>query len=103
MLTGKLKKCTLWSVPETDAGGKENRLLIGEIRAAFSTYSSEETEEDDVSRSMETVYAVIPARYAPAGGFCRSMLLQWGEASFRMLNPVCLGTIWSVKCLRVHL
>ena len=103
MLTGLQKKCTLYGVPETAPDGREIRREIGTVRAAFSTYSSEETDEDDVSRSMETVYAVIPARYAPMGGFSRNMTLTCGETSYRMLNPVCLGSLWTVKCRRVHL
>ena len=103
MLTGLQKICTLYGVPEIAPDGRESRREIGTVRAAFSTSSSEETDEDDVSRSMETVYAVIPARYAPMGGFCRSMVLRHGEETYRMLNPVCLGSLWSVKCRRVHL
>ena len=74
----------------------------GEIRAVLSHRTSEETAEDGLLRATETVLALIPARYTPAGGFCRGMVLIRGEARYRMLVPVDLGRIWRVKCERVH-
>ena len=103
MLMRLQKRCILLGVPEIQPDGSEIRKEIGQVRAAFSHSSSEETEEGDVSRSSETVYAVIFARYAPMGGFRRSMMLVCGEDRYQMLNPVCLGTLWTVKCLRVQL
>lgn len=103
MLTRLRKDCTLYGVPVISPEGLERRQEIGRVRAAFTVRSSEETDEDDLERSMETVYAVIPARYVPVGGLRRSMILQCGDVTYRMLNPVNLGTMWSVKCLRVHL
>lgn len=102
MLMRCLKRCTLYGVPAVSLYGTETRTALGEIRAAFVSRSAEETMEDDAERALETVYAVIPARYAPLGGFRRSMVLDAGGAEYRMLTPVDLGTLWSVKCVRVH-
>ena len=82
----------------TDAAGRG----ISEIRAVLSHRTSEETDEDDLSRATETVLALIPARYTPEAGFSRGMLLMRGGARYRMLVPVDLGRMWRVKCERIH-
>lgn len=102
MLMRKLEECALISAPVFSADGAETRRSMGMIRAAFTSRSSEEIDADGAWRAAETVHAVIPARYAPLGGFRRGMTLLRGERVYRMLNPVNLGRLWNVKCVYVH-
>ena len=74
----------------------------GFVRAVLSHRSAEETEKDGLNLGTETAMALIPARFAPADGFSRGMLLHRGEARYRMLIPVQIGRYWRVKCERVH-
>ncbi len=82
----------------TDSTGES----LGTVRAVISHRSAEETEEDDLNLGTETVMALIPARFAPAGGFARGMLLLYGSARYRMLIPVEIGRYWRIKCERVY-
>lgn len=76
--------------------------LLGSLRAVISHRSAEETEEDELNLGTETVMALIPARFAPAGGFSRGMTLTYGTARYRMLIPVEIGRYWRIKCERVY-
>lgn len=103
-MTQVLRRYTLYGVPEILPDGEKKREAIGEIRAALIHRSSEEVAEDDVERAHETAYALIPARYAPMGGFRRGMVLFSGEeGEYRMLTPLSYGRYWSVKCIRMHI
>lgn len=82
----------------TDSTGED----LGTVRAVISHRSAEETEEDELNLGTETVMALIPARFAPAGGFARGMTLSYGAARYRMLIPVEIGRLWRVKCERVY-
>ena len=86
--------------PFTLAGCRGDSLGI--VRGVISHRSAEETEEDELNVGTETVMALIPARCAPAGGFCRGMTLTYGTAQYRMLIPVEIGRYWRIKCERVH-
>ena len=58
----------------------------------------------DRDRAVQTVYAVIPKRYTPAGGFCRGMeILAQDGGRYRILTPVLCGGFWSLKCSRTWL
>lgn len=102
MIITHTKRCTLWGVPQIALSGGESRERLGEIRASFHSRSAEEILENDFSRAVETVYAVIPARYEPRGGFLRGMQLRADGDLWQMRTPVCHGRYWSVKCTRVH-
>lgn len=82
----------------TDTDG----TALGAVKAVVSHRTSEETKEDDLYRATETVMALIPSRYAPAGGFRRGMSLVSGTARYRTLVPVALGRFWRLKCERVY-
>ena len=81
----------------TDSTGES----LGTLRAVLSHRSAEETEEDEINLGTETAMALIPARYAPGGGFARGMTLSCGTARYRMLIPVEIGRYWRIKCERV--
>lgn len=82
----------------TDSTGES----LGTLRAVLSHRSAEETEEDELNLGTETAMALIPARYAPLGGFARGMTLSYGTARYRMLIPVEIGRYWRIKCERVY-
>jgi len=103
MLTRCMEECVLWGKEEVQTDGTEKRECFGEIRAAFSSRSAEEVLEDDTEYARETVYALIPVRYEPRGGFVRGMLLRCAHAEYRMLTPVRTERYWNVKCARIHL
>ncbi len=76
--------------------------VLGSVRAVLSHRSAEETEEDELNLGTETAMALIPARFAPDGGFARGMVLTYGTARYRMLIPVEIGRYWRIKCERVY-
>ena len=77
--------------------------LSWEISALLVARSSEENSSEDISHAAQTVSALIPMRYTPRGGFVRGMSLTHGGAIYRMLTPVKLSRLWSVKCIRIHI
>lgn len=82
----------------TAAGGE----TLPAVRGVLSHRSSEENEEGDLSRSMETVLIVVQNRYAPPGGFQRGMYLFPPEGGrYRVLTPVRVGRLWRLKAERV--
>lgn len=97
------EKCDLYDVPTYSLTGEESARKLGEIRALFVSRSSEENYSEDLSYAAETVHVLIPHRYAPNGGFVRGMSLTKNGAVYRMLTPVKLSRIWSVKCVRIHI
>lgn len=103
MLSRLRRAYRLYAPPAVSPEGTETAALLGTVSASVHVRSSLETREDDWERANETAYLVIDARYAPAGGFVRGMTLEGGGACYRMLTPVCLGRLWSVKCMRVHM
>jgi hypothetical protein len=74
------------------------------VGGILSHRSSEENEEGELSRSMETVLLVVQNRYAPAGGFQRGMTLspQKDGGTYRILTPVFVGRLWRLKAERLH-
>ena len=89
-------------------------FISGIVRDLFDPYlleesetvvaPSEETEEEDLDRAVQTVYAVIPKRYTPPGGFIRGMEIRTADGGrCRVLTPVLCGGYWSIKCSRVWL
>ena len=95
--------CTLYDVPHITRDGAEHCRCLGEISALLVARSSEENSSEDISRASQTVSALIPMRHTPAGGFVRGMTLTHGGAIYRMLTPVKLSRLWSVKCIRTHI
>lgn len=95
--------CTLYDVPRVARDGSEESRCLGEISALLVARSSEENSSEDISHANQTVSALIPMRYTPRGGFVRGMSLTHGGAIYRMLTPVKLSRLWSVKCIRIHI
>lgn len=95
--------CTLYDVPRVARDGSEESRCLGEISALLVARSSEENSSEDISHANQTVSALIPIRYTPRGGFVRGMSLAHGGAIYRMLTPVKLSRLWSVKCIRIHI
>lgn len=99
MLNRVMERMELLGVPVIGTDGAERRESVGEIRGTIVPRSSEETEEDGLDRAVQTVYAVIPDRYCPLGGFLRGMELRCaGGIRYRVLTPVRCGAWWSLKC-----
>ena len=94
---------TLFDVPRVSLFGEETAQALGKVSAAIHRRTAEERSENDLECAAETAYALIPARFAPPGGFVRGMVLTDGAARYRMLTPVCHGRQWCVKCIRMHL
>ena len=103
MLRGKKRTFALSAAPAIAPSGAESAAPLGTVRAALHSRASREVLEDGAERASETVYALIDRRDAPPGGFVRGMTLTAGNEAYRMLTPVCLGRLWSVKCVRTHL
>ena len=99
----KQETCTLFDIPVYSPTGEASARALGEIRALFVSRSSEENNSEDISHAAETLSVLIPGRYTPPGGFVRGMSLEKDGAVYRMLTPVNLGRLWSVKCLRIHI
>lgn len=95
--------CTLYDVPRIDRNGSEESRCLGEISVLLVARSSEENSSEDISHAAQTVSALIPMRYTPRGGFVRGMSLTHGGEVYRMLTPVKLSRLWSVKCIRIHI
>lgn len=95
--------CTLYDVPHINRDGAEESRCLGEISALLVARSSEENSSEDISHAAQTISALIPARYTPQSGFVRGMTLSHGGAIYRMLTPVKLSRLWSVKCMRIHI
>ena len=95
--------CTLYDAPRVARDGSEESRCLGEISALLVARSSEENSSEDISHANQTVSALIPMRYTPRGGFVRGMSLAHGGAIYRMLTPVKLSRLWSVKCIRIHI
>ena len=77
-------------------------VLIRDIRAVLSHDSASERTEDDLSCAAEKVTALVPARYTPAGGFSRGMVIVGGAARYRVLVPMDLDGLWRLRCERIH-
>ncbi len=104
MLNRVMERMLLYGIPAIGTDGHEKRDFLSEIRGTFVPRSAEETEEDDLDRAVQTVYAVIPKRYTPPGGFCRGMeLVAQDGGRYRVLTPVLCGGFWSLKCSRTWL
>lgn len=101
MLNRVMERMLLRGVPVIGRDGAERREDIGEVRGTLVSRSAEETEEDGLDRAVQTVYAVIPDRYSPRGGFRRGMELHCADGGCcRVLTPVRCGAWWSLKCSR---
>jgi len=94
---------TLLDVPHVSPTGEERAQALGQVVAVVHRRTSEERTENDLECAAETAYALIPSRCSPPGGFVRGMVLADGTARYRMLTPVCHGSLWCVKCIRMHL
>ena len=103
MLIRKARTFALYGVPVIAPSGAENAEPLGTVCAAIHSRAAREVLEDGAERATETVYAVIRHRDAPPGGFVRGMTLRAGDEVYRVLTPVWLGRLWSVKCARTHL
>ena len=95
--------CTLYDVPQIPPAGVPSARYLGEIRALLVARSSEENNADGLSHAAQTVSALIPLRYTPAGGFVRGMSLLQNGVIYRMLTPVKLSRLWAIKCVRIHI
>ena len=77
------RRYELWDVPAVSREGEVTRAHLGGVEAVLTSRSAKEsTQRQEDCRGMTLV--------APDG------------AVYRMLTPVPLGRMWTVKCVRMH-
>jgi len=97
------RRYELWDVPAVSREGEVTRAYLGGVEAVLTSRSAKESTQRQEDCAAETLSALIGARFAPPGGFCRGMTLVAPDgAVYRMLTPVPLGRMWTVKCVRMH-
>ncbi len=102
MLRRLEKEYSLYAAPSDydEYGEAEDSALIGNIRAALSHSTLEETDEDDIERATESAIMTVRGRFAPAGGFVRGMTLVRGGAVYFIKYACRCGRLWVLKVSR---